>query len=131
MRFNDGIQLVIVGLDLICREVLNNDWEKNHAKFLVDQVFGVAKLEEKDEKVIPLLIGNEDFTKGTYYVSNVLLDDGNWFFDKASKKELLSLLLVLFGEMHPQISNNFAEINACNLSDVLLWAAWHQNQQVL
>lgn len=127
MAFYDVVKRIIIVLDLICREVLNNDREKDHSELLVDKLFTHAVLEEELEQFVPLLVGDQQLSQLAYHVCDVFLNKGDWLLHKSLKQELLCLFLVFLCKVHPQVANDLPKVYAGDLSDVLLWARRHQN----
>jgi len=131
VALNDCVQGIIVVLDLISREVLNDDREQDHGELFVNELLRLTVREEELEKFVPGLVRNKDLSEGANYVGNVLLKDGNWLLYESLEKQCLGLGLVLRCQVHPQVANNLAQVDARHLSDVLVWAGRHQNQEIL
>lgn len=58
MALNDCVQGIIVVLDLISREVLNDDREQDHGELFVNELLRLTVREEELEKFVPGLVRN-------------------------------------------------------------------------
>jgi hypothetical protein len=57
----------------------------------------------------------------TNHISDILLYQKHWFLLEPRKEQIFGLLLIAGWKLEPEVSDDFAHVNARNLSNVLVW----------
>lgn len=89
--------------------------------FLVRKGLGLGELENELEELVPLTIRDQNLAKLANHISYVFLDHRDWLLLEPSEQKVFGLRLVTGGQLEPQVRDDFTEVHAGDLSDVLVW----------
>lgn len=64
-------------------------------------------------------------------IGDVLLNYRDWLLNESLQEEVLGLRLRIGGELHPEVGDDFPQVNAGNLPDVLILTRGHQYKEIL
>lgn len=88
---------------------------------------GLRVLEHKLEELVPLFVWDQKHGKRSNHICDILLYKGGWLSNKSLQEEGLCLLLIGGWKVAPELSNNLAEVDARELTNVLVSACSHED----
>ena len=94
---------------------------------LLNVIVGLGELEHKLEELVPLFVWDQKHSKRSNHICDVLLYKGGWLSNKSLQEEGLCLLLISNWKVAPELSNNLAEVDARELTNVLVSASSHED----
>mmetsp|Transcript_5505 Transcript_5505/g.9346 ORF Transcript_5505/g.9346 Transcript_5505/m.9346 type:complete len:338 (-) Transcript_5505:63-1076(-) len=131
VALDDGVELAVVLLDLVVGEVLDDDGEEDHGELLVGELLGLRAHEDELEELGPLLVGNEDLAQRADHFGDVLLDEGDWLDLEPLEEQVLGGVVLVLGEVGPELAHDFSEVDAGDLPQLLVGVLTHDEQEVL
>ena len=95
------------------------------------QRLGLRVAKEKCKELVPLFVWYENFTKRSDDICDIFLKERYWFINKSLQKECFCLFSVFLCQLHPQVPNNFSQIYARHLPNILVFTGGHEYEKVL